>query len=126
MQDVRTNEHALFMFKLYSRSLPTARSIQLLNDYLGKQMYPGYVCPLCGMARGDEFHIFCRCMHVCTARQQGFEAFIAKIEKFMTKQMGPTQFDEAQANKIMAAYYPQCRYGFRNGCVPAEVEQIIN
>ena len=60
----------MFRCKMFCKSLPTPRNIQVLNMRTFPNLYPHDHCPLCEQGEvGEDFHIFCKCPTFATLRQ---------------------------------------------------------
>ena len=125
-KDYKTNKHAKFAFKLGARCLPCPRGIQLTNDYLGDQMYPGYMCPLCNIAWGEEYHILCKCGVIWKEGTDAFEECFQDIKNALKTHkvpVGPYGRFWLKC-KLRAALFPASSYGFAWGGVPKHIHAL--
>ena len=64
----KRDELKVFRSKMFCKSLPTPRNIQITNMVKYPNLYPECRCPLCEDGQGDDFHIFCECESIAERR----------------------------------------------------------
>ena len=130
-QDVRSSEELVFIFRLRGRCLPTPKQIQLLNFHLIHQLYPGFMCPMCMMCHGNEFHIICQCSLLREVRNNAMEMFFDDIHKVMKSvprtvgQLEPRLTIESK-EAMRKSLFPGWHYEFKLGATPDVVRQEMN
>ena len=72
----------IFQARLFSKSLPTPRNVQVTNEAKFPKLYPGCKCPVCDADDvDDDFHIFCKCPSIAGIRRLATHNVKKQIDK---------------------------------------------
>ena len=127
-KNIRSAEHVRTIYKIMTRSCVTPRASQLTNDWLGSPyLYPGSMCPLCGMARGEEYHILCRCGEIRVNRRNRFFDMWDKLIRKLDKLCVISPEDLVRLCKVMEReLLPDMRHNFMWGMCPIRVRNVLH
>ena len=108
----------VFKSKMFCKSLPTPRNIQILNLVKYPGLYPGFRCPLCDNGTGDDFHIFCTCIALRDKRVRVHTDCRRAINQAAGAEV-------ASANLVEFCLFPRMEENFKHGQVHQELRRKI-
>jgi hypothetical protein len=113
----------IFQARMFSKSLPTPRNVQVTNEAKFPKLYPGCKCPICDANDvGDDFHIFCKCPAVAGIRRLATHNVKKQIDKTIGAHDSIVN-QEIPARLIRAIFTPNTRARFRHGHVDARMKE---
>ena len=111
----------IFRCKMYCKSLPTPRNIQILNMVKFPMLYPNFHCPLCDEGEvGDDFHIFCKCPAL-----EGIRSTVAQDCKNTINPIIDKVNNTVSLGLMKFCLFPRSRENFKQGNVHSEMEKRV-